>query len=146
MKRLSTARKRRVLLHDASFSALPPNQSLLPASPHSPFAAVLLFCQPQPTRCCHSRFRYSTKTSGLWKRSHLVDGLERISSFTRKGSGCISMPNRADKTEIPVTTLSLFWRAASRRRAKALWRRRVRPAPGHFFWAVCATENIKNFG
>ena len=47
-----------------------------------------------------------------------MDGLERISSFTRKGRGCISMPNRADKTGIPVSTLSLFWRAASTARTR----------------------------
>jgi hypothetical protein len=56
MKRLSTARKRCVLLHDSSFSALPPNKSLPPASPHSPFAAVLLFGQLQPKWCCPLRF------------------------------------------------------------------------------------------
>jgi hypothetical protein len=47
-----------------------------------------------------------------------MDGFERISSFTRKGHGCISMPNRADKTGITVSTLSLFWLAASTARAR----------------------------
>jgi hypothetical protein len=58
------------------------------------------------------------RASGLLGRSHLIDGLERISSFTRKGRGCISMPNRADKTGIPVSTLSLFWLAASPARTR----------------------------
>ncbi len=45
-----------MLLHHSSFSTLPPNKSLLPASPHSPFAVILLICQVQPTRCCPLRF------------------------------------------------------------------------------------------
>src|SRR6266850_5451981 len=42
MKQLSTARKLCVLLHHSSFSALPPNKSLLPASPLPLFFAVIL--------------------------------------------------------------------------------------------------------
>src|SRR3989442_13254732 len=42
--------------HHSSFSPLPPNKSLLPVSPYSPCAVILLFCQLQPTRCCPLRF------------------------------------------------------------------------------------------
>jgi len=52
MKPLSTTRKLSVLRHAQSLCVLPPNKSLLLASPHSPFTIVLRFCQPPGAWCC----------------------------------------------------------------------------------------------
>src|ERR1700676_1296349 len=56
MKPLSTIRKRCVLRHGPSLCVLPPNQSLLPASPAALLTAVLRFCQLSDNGCCLLRF------------------------------------------------------------------------------------------
>src|SRR5258708_38682093 len=61
MKPLSTTRKLCVLRHAPSLCVLPPNQSLLSASPDSPLATVLCFCQISGTRCRLLRFAASLR-------------------------------------------------------------------------------------